>query len=304
MSSEVVLALSPAGMPTAGALAAYKLFGPSLAAFGGNLGRWTDRWSAGFLGITDRASTKLGDKIDAPGEVPPRILQRVMTDGAWCDDDVAQDYFAGLVAGSRSINGEDDENLAAANLLSGLRARDIRLHYLIYSSIRQGLMGGWQLGVSAGRNAAQLYLPDQAVASVLQMSLKDAHRMAPAIIATLARNDLIADAPWAWGEPKSIAEALISKGWDPPAPGLVVTPSWAGIDLALRADASGFDVSDFLYATGWEQLAVEVPVNGQIAAFPSAPKTQQGLTSLRERAGHTGDAPGVGWAIADLPPEE
>lgn len=289
--ADIVRVATEAGLEATAAWQAIRVFGPSLKALGGNMGKWTDKWSANFFRISERAAEKLGDAADQPGEVSPRILQRVITDGAWCDDPVAHDYFAGLVAASRNPDGSDDSNLSTMTLLAGLGTREIRAHYLLYLSIRHGLHGGWRVGTTSGRNPCKVYLPlDEFVRG---MALHDWKEL-PRVIASLARQGLIDD-EWAFGDSEGL-KPLTDK-WQPPAPGLVVLPSYLGIDLALKADGPGpVGTADFLYGVGWTEVS-GVEFDSSRAAFPAAPKTWAELQSLREKCGFVVDLPDPGWAV-------
>lgn len=302
MSAEIVQVLTDAGWPAAGVLTAHKVFGPSLGVLGTNLGEWVDKWTTNFLRIADRAETKLGSAAEDPGEVPPRVMQRILTDAAWTDDPVSQDYYAGLAASSRSEEGNDDSNVPLLSVLASLGSRDIRLHYLIYKAIREGLHGGWSMGQSEGRTPATLYLPATAVAQGMDWSVEEAVRTMPEVVATLARVGLIEQQPWATGGGPSL-NRVGGRSWEAPAPGLVISPSWLGLNLAIRADGpSAVSTSHYLYTMGWTELP-EVEFDAGQALFPKAPATQEALMALREKVGHAHNLPALGWAISNLPVE-
>jgi hypothetical protein len=291
--------LRTAGWSGASALTAWKVFGPSILAFGSNAGVWTQRWSANLFRIAERAEAKLGDESDAPGEVSPRILQRLVNDGAWCDDDVAQDYFAGLVAGSRSTDGGDDSNVPAMAMLSRLGSMEIRLHYCVYTCIRRGLAGGWSLGTSHARNAAGTVIPREDVAQSLGVEHLEAVHVIARSVPTLIREGLLAEA-WGMGDADN-AKLLMPGDWEPPTQSLVVTPTLLGLDLALRADGpTTISAAHFLYAEGWDELP-EIDVHDRRAQFPVAPRTLEALRELREKVGYAPGSRAAGWA---LPPDE
>ena len=295
---EIVQTLTGAGLTGTGALVAWRVFGASLAALGTNLGKWTDRWTANFLRISERANEKLGDRADEPGDVSPRVLQRVITDGAWTDDPVALDYFAGLVAGSRSPDGGDDSNLPSVTLLAGLGARHIRAHYVIYLAIRRSLYGGWYMGTTEGRTAAQIFIPYEEFSRGMAIAPSLAPTVAPGIIATLARVGLIEPQPWGTGGSDVLAPLM--NGSDPGTTGIFVSPSWLGLDLAIRADGPSEpnSVSRFLYLAGWHD-PLGIDCDDSCAQFPFAPSNATALTELRDRVKWLGtEVTNVGWRIA------
>lgn len=296
--------LTHAGVPAGGATVAWKVFGPSIVALGSNLGKWTDRWSTNFLRISERAHEMLGDAADDEGEVPPRIVQRVVTDGAWCDDAVAQEYFAGLVADSRSKDGQDDSNLPIISLISRLATQDLRGHYAIYAAIRVGLRGGWKLGSSTGRNAATVCIPMESFASALGADIARAVEVAPNILATLAREGLIEN-HWASGSAKGL-QKMSRREWDPPAFGIAARPSWAGIQLAIKADGPGrLPTADMLYGGGWRAIP-EIVIPEDECTFVDAPEGWEQLEKLRESVGHVAGWPNedFGWALPRPPVAE
>lgn len=299
----IVDSLKGVGVSGTAAVAAWKVFGPSLGIFGDNMGKWTERWSEGFFRISDRAARKLGDKAEQPGEVPPRIMQRVVTDGAWANDPVVEEYYAGLIAGSRSSDGSDDSNLSTIALLAGLGSREVRLHYVIYRTIRLGLQFGWRMGPGEGRTAAAVYLPTDSVAQAMDLPVATVVTEVPRWIASLGRLELIESATWASGPPESLTRAARPADWEAPAHGMFVLPSWLGVDLALKADGGDLNVGGFLFGYGWDEVA-EVQYDARTAAFPKAPSNFEALEALRERTS-TGDRmddhPDRGWALPDLP---
>lgn len=296
MLPETVNTLQDAGVATGSAWTLYRVFGPSIGAFGGNLGKWTDRWSQNFLRISERAEKKLGPKTEIEGEVSPRIIQRLVTDGGWCDDSVAQEYFAGLVASSRSEDGLDDSNLPTITMLAGLGSKDIRLHYLVYRSVRLGLNGGWFTGASDGRKPLRVFLPMVELARGMDTSVEDLLQALPGVVSTLVRFELL-ESDWAVGLPahmKNLAPPDVDE------PGMVVTPSWGGIDLAIKSDGAGtLAPAQFLFGAGWSELPEDVSFDHTCAVFPSAPKTYEALAQLRERVGFPGEVPEPGWSLPE-----
>ena len=90
-----------------GAAAAYltkdgiaKLLGPTAEYLGDGLRDYTKRRAENISRIFQKASEKLGNRIETPGEVPPRVLKAVLNEGSFCDDELAAEYFGGVLASS------------------------------------------------------------------------------------------------------------------------------------------------------------------------------------------------------------
>ena len=86
-----------------GAITAYlakdgvsKLLGPTADYLGKGLRNLTQRRIESIGKMFSNASKKLGSQIEAPGQVPPRILKAVMNDASYCEDPLVLEYFGGV----------------------------------------------------------------------------------------------------------------------------------------------------------------------------------------------------------------
>lgn len=82
------------------------------------------------------ALRRLGDKIAEPGSVHPHVLHTLLTDGANVTDEVATEYWGGLLSCARSMNPRDDRAARRMKTLSRLGEYDIRSHYLFFTTLR------------------------------------------------------------------------------------------------------------------------------------------------------------------------
>ena len=123
----------PVGIVAAAALGLKWVAGPSLQAVGKAFGEWTDIRTRNLL----RLGARLNSRSDeSPGTVPPRLLYRVLEDGSWLDDDVAQEYLAGILVGARSPG--DEDGVFLANLISTLTSTQLRVHFAMYAALAAG----------------------------------------------------------------------------------------------------------------------------------------------------------------------
>lgn len=137
-----------------------KLLGPTADYIGGEIKNLVEKCNINLNDIFTKAYRKLGKKVDEDGVVPPRVLKCVLDDGRFCEDDLSKEYFAGVLASSRSKDGNDDRGVTFANLISVLSSHQIRTHYLFYSSLRK-LFLSFNKSISPGtdRQAMMLYIP-------------------------------------------------------------------------------------------------------------------------------------------------
>lgn len=127
-----------------GAIAAYlgkdglqKLLGPTADYLGGELQEFTQKRIENVGRIFRKAEKKLGEEIEQPGKVSPKVLKTVINDGSYCEDDVAIDYFGGILASSRNGIVKDDRGARIGSVLDGMSIYQIHSHYLIYSLIKK-----------------------------------------------------------------------------------------------------------------------------------------------------------------------
>lgn len=85
--------------------------------------------------IFSKAYKKLGNKLEVPGTVNPRILQTVLLNGSFCEDETVQEYLAGALAIARTPDGKDDSIIGMLKLIESLSHSDLRLHYILYSAL-------------------------------------------------------------------------------------------------------------------------------------------------------------------------
>lgn len=123
----------PGAFTGAGALGLYWTLGPSIKAVGNAFGQWTEYRMGNLLRIGEKVSARRDSQADlddgSPRAVHPRLAVDLIENASWVDDDLHQEYFAGLIAGEKS---ESDEGLFYSRVVSGLTASQVRLHFLIY----------------------------------------------------------------------------------------------------------------------------------------------------------------------------
>ncbi len=217
-----------------------KVLGPTLDQIGDDL---RDRYS-GFRAenaarIGRNAQAKLGDAADEEGTVPPRVALQVLEEGSWCDAPVMAEYFGGILAASRTPDGDDDRGVSWAGLVSRLSTFDVYLHYLIYDALRRELCGQTDvnLGLEAVRLTTSFYFPAGGVLSAMGRTPtgEDIMQIVLPSVTALIREDLCAQRYWT-GPPDFLRE---QEQIDAPDYGIICQPSMSGIELFLWAHGHG-----------------------------------------------------------------
>ena len=121
--------------------------------------------------IFSNASAKLGDQLNTPGQVPPRVLKTVMNDGSYCEDPVAVEYLGGVLASSRTEHGRDDRGARVAKVVDNLSTYQIRTHYLLYASIAKVFSGSRnRFATDQDREKMRIFLPIEGYATSMEFS--------------------------------------------------------------------------------------------------------------------------------------
>lgn len=140
---------------------ALKVLGPTADYVGQGLQSWTENRVNNVRAIFEIAGRKLGDKLDSPGEVPPRMVKEVLDEGSYRSDELGVEYFGGLLASSRTGTPRDDRSAALASLVGRLSIYQLRSHYVIYA-YAQRLLAGTDVNLSLGSDRqrhARVFIP-------------------------------------------------------------------------------------------------------------------------------------------------
>jgi hypothetical protein len=141
---------------------AERVFGPLADDVGKELQQWYQGRRERFRKVVDRADRLLPPGAESDGRhIPMRVLNAVMNDGTLSDDEVAVNYFGGLLASSRTGIDRDDRGAMLSAVVGRLSTYEIRTHYLIYAHAHLHMRGSnFNLGMSTERTThARILLP-------------------------------------------------------------------------------------------------------------------------------------------------
>ena len=250
-----------------------KLLGPTADYIGDGLKSWTEKRVHNIDRIFSKACTRLGNKLDDEGSVPVKVLKTILDDGSFCEDDLAADYFAGVLASSRSTVSRDDRGASFAALVGQLTTYQIRSHYLFYTAVKM-LFGSSAYHVTRqeGRNLLGTFIPFPSYWTAMEFTEKENMDLVlHHVMFGLAKEGLI-DSNFNFGNVEflnlycSRAPETFTEG------GIVFTPSPFGVELFLWANGMGnVFISDFL------KPEISIPVNTEVAALPECEKLRSAL---------------------------
>jgi hypothetical protein len=156
---DVSTGLTILGSAVGGAKVVEKLLGPTSEYVGVGLKNWTERRVENVKRIFSSAAESLGEKIDQPGSVPPKVLKEVLEEGSFNDDRLACEYFGGVLASSRTPTSRDDRGASLMKLVSDLTTYQIRTHYIFYAATKKVFDGQeLSLGNEEHRQKCSMFL--------------------------------------------------------------------------------------------------------------------------------------------------
>ena len=220
-----------------------KLLGPTFHYLGDELKGFVEKRKEKVGDIFLNAEKKLGDKLNHPGQVSPKVLRTILNEGSFSDNDIAVEYFGGVLASSRTAVSRDDRGARIAKVIDNLSAYQIRTHYLIYSTISEQFSNGANsFNLSEGRTKMQLFIPFQGYAVAMDFTQQewDNPQILNHIFHGLSTDGLI-EGGWAFGN----QEELSAFRDNVPGNGIVCTPSALGVELLLWAFGHGDQELDF-----------------------------------------------------------
>lgn len=232
--------LTVLGTAMGGAKLVEKLLGPTADYVGVGLKNWSEKRVHNAQRIFEKATEKLGDKINEPGSVPPRVLKEVLDEGSYCDDELTTEYFGGVLASSRTGISRDDRAASYLKLTSELSAYQIRLHYISYLTWRT-LFSGSNLRPTFDEDLSKmwLFLPGSFLAAAMEfVQGEPAGDIMMESASGLKRLDLINFAHW--GGPEHVNPLNKKRGWcEVSEYGFCVEATQFGIDYWLWAVGLG-----------------------------------------------------------------
>ena len=110
-----------------------KLLGPTFDEAGDNLAKL---YKVGRDRLIHRAAEKVNDLNDGK-RANLRVARDILWNGSFSESKVSIEYFAGLLAASRSEDGLDDELSPFVDTIKSLASKQLKLHYIIYRSLER-----------------------------------------------------------------------------------------------------------------------------------------------------------------------
>lgn len=248
-----------------GAVAAYlgkdgiqKLLGPTADYLGQGLRDFTQKRVETIGKIFQKAESKLGDRIDAPGEVPPKVLKAVLDEGSFSNDELAVEYLGGILASSRTEHGRDDRGARIAKIVDSLSTYQLRTHYLVYSTVRT-LFAEKRLSMNmVGRPKMKIFIPFSGYLAAMDFSQVELGQISSLLshIFFGLHGDNLLEGDWQYGDKDSITKlfAGATEG------GVVCQPSSLGTEVFLWAFGQADKPLDYIFSPDFTPVVAGMPM--------------------------------------------
>lgn len=230
------------------------LLGPVSTHYGNSLLEFAKEPSNSWLvsnvsQVTQIAIRKLGDKINSPGSIPPRVAKTVIEESMISDDVISLEYFGGVLASSRTELGRDDRGARIAKKISEMSVYHLRTHYLIYSTIIDVFSSSnLSFRIRSECDKMGIFIPLDNYIALMEFS-NDEFSYSNSIVSNtltgLIDDDHIASI-YGMGTPEELRKHF-PRVEIPNTRGLICTPTITGAELFLWAFGYGNQRTDFLF---------------------------------------------------------
>lgn len=234
-----------------------KILGPTAEYLGQQLKEYAQKRLENTGKIFFNGEKKLGDKLNRPGQVPPKVLKTILNEGSYADDAVATEYFGGVLASSRTEVGRDDRGDRMAKLISNMSAYQLRSHYLIYSTISELFCNsGNSFDTYGNGGKMQLFMSYQDYANAMEFTQQEwaDHQILSHIFHGLSTDGLIQDSS-TFGRQDVLEKKFVAV----PSDGIICAPTPLGVELFLWAFGHGDKELNFLLTDDFSSEIEGIP---------------------------------------------
>jgi len=235
-----------------------KILGPTVEYIGESLRNYPKKRVENIGNIFRIAEKRLGKRIEAEGNVSPKVLKFILDEGSFCDDELSSNYFGGLLASSRSEIDLDDRGGSYLHLVNRLSTYAIKFHYIIYNIVHELCIDcGIDASIRVDCRRLYIYVPQSVLYNAFDFSEKehDIHwLLLSQALNVIVREGLIDTVRYGLGKAEWISKAychpeeenIISE------PGLVFIPSTPGFELFLWAHGNSNIHTSSFFSTEFE----------------------------------------------------
>jgi len=236
-----------------------KILGPTADYIGSEAKGLAEKCNINLNHVFARAKEKLGARLEEPGAVSPRVLRHVYEDGRFAEDEIVVEYYGGLLAGSKTDSGKDDQALPYLAKVQQMSAHQLRLHFLFYYELLRIHRGSSvNLGLGNELHKLSLLIPHELFIGAFPspVVMEKYWKIMAHSVAGLSEEGLVR--AYSYGDIEDKAKDFENA----PTNAIFLTPSFLGAELFMWAlgieSPSGHD----FFCTDIDQIQKIIPVNG------------------------------------------
>lgn len=133
-----------------------RLLGPTADYLGKELAAYTERRRNRAQNIVAAAAEMIPENAPPDASVSSRVLLESLDEGSKIESEIAEKYFAGVLASSLSKKGEDDSAVTFTSLLASMSSSQMTAHCVLYSALFVKWNGsGEEMSGDEGRSRLQ-----------------------------------------------------------------------------------------------------------------------------------------------------
>lgn len=133
MANEII---TSSGLATAiGVKLLNDVCGPTAKYVGGELASYTKIGVENLKRVFENAAKQMKTHNKIEGQIPPRVLKEVLSEGYFCEDELQAMYLGGVLASSKGPVPRDDRAISYCSLVNSLSSYQLRTHYILYSAL-------------------------------------------------------------------------------------------------------------------------------------------------------------------------
>lgn len=118
-----------------GAKLLYDVCGPTAKYLGGELHSYAKQGIHNLKRVFGIAAQRVKELNKIDGQVPPRVLKEILSEGYFCEDELQACYLGGVLASSKGTISRDDRAVAYCSLVNSLSSYQLRTHCILYTTI-------------------------------------------------------------------------------------------------------------------------------------------------------------------------
>lgn len=136
-----------------------KILGPTLDNIGNDFSKL---YLIGRNKIIEKSKNKINNINDGKS-ANLRVARDVLWNGSFSNESICAEYFGGVLASSRSVDGEDDSGIYYVDIIKSMSSSQLLLHYIIYFLLNSYFKNEYKgesinVGLSDELNRIELFL--------------------------------------------------------------------------------------------------------------------------------------------------